>query len=287
MARSCAHGALVSALVIGAAVVSFSEPQEAISSLGSSEGSAELGPAQEVRAGALTGLWSRFESEAEGGPVRFWYFHGNGKGLYRYGRVGLNTTNSFDYTTVGNRLELVFRKTGARHALRFGIETDAEGEKWLAMEGDPKEPGARYRMKQEGMTHVETVPSSSAGPDGRLWIDHENWATGGSGFLMYQLNDAAIDGRGVGWFHRGDFDDWSTESLTYRIDGDHLELFFDLREEPATSHFTLETDTKGTRSLRLQQDPRDYWSSHRYVDGGKSFGRAHVWHWVTQSGAVD
>ena len=45
-----------------------------------------------------------------------------------------------------------------------------------------------------------------------IWIDYRNLATGGAEFHMYQLAATAIDGRGGGWFHRGDFDDWSTES---------------------------------------------------------------------------
>lgn len=232
---------------------------------------------------ALTGLWSRFESKAEGGPIRFWYFHGNGKGLYRYGKVGLNTTNSFDYAVEDGKLVLDFRKTGERHVLGFSVETDDEGDQWLAIDDDPKEPGARYKKERGGMGHADLQSEmSSDGPGGRMWIDWKNFATGGGGFQMYQLNDAAIDGRGIGWYHEGDFDDWSTESLTYRIDGDHLELFFDLREEPAMSHFEIRQDDDG-RWLELAEDPRDFWAPHRYRDGGKSFGSAHAWHFVVNS----
>src|SRR5688500_11092207 len=60
----------------------------------------------------LAGIWWRYERGVEGDPVRFYYFHGDGKGLYRYGRVGLTNTNSFDYDVEDTHLVLRFRKTG-------------------------------------------------------------------------------------------------------------------------------------------------------------------------------
>src|SRR5688572_24867681 len=51
----------------------------------------------EPHAHAISGLWSRWpELRAEDAPVRFYFFHPDGIGLYRYGKLGLNTTNSFD-----------------------------------------------------------------------------------------------------------------------------------------------------------------------------------------------
>jgi len=107
-----------------------------------------------------------------------------------------------------------------------------------------------------------------------MWIDLRAYATGGRGFSLYQLRPAGIDGRGVGWFHRGDFDDWSTEALTYRIAGDRLELSFSLAGQQEATSFTVRTEDDGTRWLELADDPRDFWHSHRYRDVGPSFGAA-------------
>lgn len=272
--RTCVQGGFVLALCAAGISSLLDDPAVEASEAARSE-------AAPIERDALTGLWSRFERKAEGGPLRFWYFHGDGKGLYRYGRVGLNTTNSFDYRIVDDRLELYFRKTGQLYSLPFRIERDASGDEWLTIDGDPKEPGARYKKERQGMSRVEPLAMSSDDPGGRIWIDYRNFATGGAGFHMYQLNAPALDGRGIGWYHEGDFDDWSTESLTYRIDGDHLELFFDLREEPNVTHFTMGEDERGQRWLELQRDPRDFWAPHRFLDGGESFGGAEVWHWIT------
>ena len=78
---------------------------------------AELAALVPEAAVELAGLWSRYEGMSEGEPVRFWYFHGDGHGLYRYGRVGYTNTHSFDYTLRGDRVSLRFRKTGEAHEL--------------------------------------------------------------------------------------------------------------------------------------------------------------------------
>ena len=236
----------------------------------------ELEPASD----ALQGIWTRYESGEEGSPVAFWYFHGDGKGLYRYGRVGLTNTHSFDYELAGEGarldLRLRFRKTGEAHAISALIERDEQGRAWMVLRGDPRGPGARYQHvrelgeAQERAGGAEELEPTRAALGDRLWIDYGNYATGGAGFHMYQFARSSLDGRGIGWFHRGDFDEWSTESLTYRISGDHIELYFDLREEPTRTRFRLVQGEQG-RELWLDADPRDYWAPHRYRDGGKSF----------------
>ncbi len=226
----------------------------------------------------LSGIWSRWDAAGEGKRVRFYYFHGDGTGLYRYGRVGLTNTHSFDYDIRDGRLILDFRKTGEHHEVEFELTPGGEGERdWLELRDDPREPGTtRYFRESDeiirtGDAHGELGPA----PAGHMWIDLKPFATGGRGFVMYQLRPAGIDGRGVGWFHRGDFNDWSTESLTYRIVGSTLELHFALEDGwREHSAFTVTTDDEGTRWLELADDPRDYWHPHRYVDMGPSFGAA-------------
>ncbi|WP_146661739.1 hypothetical protein [Enhygromyxa salina] len=227
----------------------------------------------------LRGLWTRYETRGEGEPLRFWYFHGDGKGLYRYGKVGLANTHSFDYSVepAGRHVgvSLQFRKRGDAHALTAVLEQDARGQTFMTLRGDPYEPGARYRKVESDLDGFEpparSQPDQASGIGDRLWIDYRNLATGGAEFHMYQLAATAIDGRGVGWFHRGDFDNWSTESLTYRIIGDRIELFFDVREEPNSTAFHVNDGDHG-RTLVLAQDPRDFWATHAYRDGGRSFG---------------
>lgn len=226
----------------------------------------------------LSGLWSAYEPGGEGDPVGFYYFHGDGKGLYRYGRVGLNNTHSFDYELdsgrQGSSLVLHFRKTGATH--RVPIRIDSEGGRdRLTLLRDPEAEGQERRYVRQRGPVEESLDVMGDGPlpAGRLWIDYRDFATGGSGFDLYQLRPAGLDGRGVGWFHRGDFDDWSTESLHYRITGDRMEIWFDLAGQHANTGFRIEGEGR-ERSLFLETDPRDFWHSHRYHDGGRSFGEA-------------
>ena len=232
-------------------------------------------PADKEGVRDLAGIWWRWEPGVDGSPVRFYYFHGDGKGLYRYGRVGLTNTNSFDYDVEGDTLVLTFRKTGVTHRVPFKVERDGDRD-WLAFDDDPREPGStRYFRDQPGPIDPH---SGSTGEDqdlgrppaGHMWIDFNRYATGGSGFSLYQFRPAGIDGRGVGWFHRGDFDDWETESLTYRMTGDTMDITFTLRGERVQTRFEVR-DTK-PRTLHFDADPRDFWHPHDYVDMGKSFG---------------
>lgn len=236
-------------------------------------------PSPEVA--ALAGIWWRDEPATSGERVRFYYFHGDGTGLYRYGRTGLTNTHSFDYDVQGDDLLLTFRKTGDRHVVRFRIERrvgDTARDE-LTLYDDPREAGdttyfrTSERTVRAASSRVAPIGArdESAGPGGRLWIDLRKYATGGRGFSMYQLRAPGIDGRGTGWFHRGDFDDWSTESLTYRIAGDRLELVFELSGEKAQTRFRIAGEG-ADRTLLVADDPRDFWHAHAYRDAGPSFG---------------
>jgi hypothetical protein len=240
-----------------------------------------VAPADEAQRRALSGIWWRYEPGLAGEPVRFYYFHGDGTGLYRYGKVGLTNTHSFDYDVVGDRLVLDFRKSGEHHEVAFTLvpgRARGEARDWLELQDDPREPGpTRYFRRSEaivGPHAAEAGPELGPAPAGHMWIDLREHATGGRGFALYQLRGAGIDGRGVGWFHRGDFDDWSTEALAYRIVGARLELEFSLAGRSEVTAFTVRTEGDGTRWLELADDPRDFWHPHRYLDVGPSFGAA-------------
>jgi len=214
----------------------------------------------------LVGLWSAPVADGED-RVRFYYFHGDGHGLYRYGRRSSTFTNSFDYAVEGDQVSLRFRKSGVAWQVRFTIEPDADGRDRLVLATDPRGDGGVYvRTRREPVTHADATP----GVGGRMWLDRAVFATGGYGFALYQMRPAGIDGRGTGWFHRGDFDDWSTESLVYRMVGDRIELVFEATGERHTTRFAVEPGDPTT--LVLDEDPRDWWHSHHYLDVGPSFG---------------
>jgi hypothetical protein len=222
----------------------------------------------EPLADPLVGLWAEPVGEGQD-RVRFYYFHGDGHGLYRYGKRSATFTNSFDYDVVGDTVELRFRKTGAEYAVHFAIESDESGDR-LVLAHDPRGDGrgVYVRTRRDPVGHADAAPTLG----GRMWFDRTSYATGGYGFALYQLRAAGIDGRGTGWFHRGDFDDWSTESLVYRIVGDRLELVFERSGESHTTHFALEPGDPTV--LVLDEDPRDWWHAHRYLDAGPAFGSA-------------
>jgi len=224
----------------------------------------------------LIGLWSAHPVGGEGDPVAFYYFHGKdaqgiGRGLYRYGKVGATFTNSFDYAVDGDTLTLELRKTGAEHEVRFSVHEEA-GSTVLELADDPRIGGRRRYVQARREPIAPHADAPSVGLPGRMWIDRTDYATGGYGFALYQLRAAGIDGRGTGWFHRGDFDDWSTESLVYRIVGDRIELQLFGSDAREVTGFRIEPGDPAT--LVLDQDPRDFWHPHRYVDAGPSFGAA-------------
>lgn len=230
-------------------------------------------------ADAVQGLWSRWpDKQHEGDPVRFYYFHGDGHGLYRYGRVGLTNTHSFDYRAHGDTLVVTFRKSGARHRLSFQVEVGRDGRRVLHLRDDPEENGAAtdyYFVPPPSASLSTSGPLAAANdatkPAGHMWIDLREHATGGVGFSLYQLGPAGIDGRGTGWHHRGDFDDWSTESLGYRFDGSTIELRFDLTGERFRTGYGVAVAHDGKRRLVLHEDPRNWWHRATFTDMGRSF----------------
>lgn len=261
----------------------------------------------------LAGLWTRWpEAHSDGDAVRFWFFHPSGIGLYRFGKIGLNTTNSFDWHVDDGVLVLRFRKTGEVARTSFTLERSGGKRPSLLLTADPREPSkVRYTFVPPPARAAwapdlldESIFMSPSGgeregggarPDdsslaravaGRLWIDMRSFATGGSEFSLYQLKDASIDGRGVGWHHVGDFDDWSTEALTFRhtlavVDGsDELELWFTVREERARTRLAWRVGEEEKAQITLDEDPRSFWARRTYRDGGPSFG----WLWLASRG---
>ncbi len=253
----------------------------------------------------LQGLWTRWPEagKREDAPVAFYYFHEGSVGLFRFGKIGFNTTNSYNWSSNGNTIVLRYRKTGLSARLPYRIE-GAGAKRVLVVDDDTQNPGvaaSRYSFvpfEQSASVapdlFVEEQPPTfrrSPSPDridNRLWMDLKRYATGGSAFALYQLREAGIDGRGTGWHHVGDFDDWSTEALSYRLNtrsalgpggqgagARELDLLFTLRNERSltavhTGHRSR--DGADVRFLTLQQDPRGFWAPHAFDDTGPSFG---------------
>ena len=221
-------------------------------------------PAQgQVSDQTLLGLWSAFQPEKEGDPQRFYYFHTGGIGLYRYGRMGLTFTQTFRYDVGAKTLRLTFNKSGARHEVPYRVAGDA-----LVLQKDPKMGGSRTYMKRKMASSMGADAFDH--PMARLWTETVTDRKGQVGFRMYQLQAPTIDGRGVGWYHEGDFAEWSTETLEYRRTGDRLSLSFPIRQE---RHVTglIEGQQNGVRTLHLVEDPRNFWHPRTYRDGGPGF----------------
>ena len=243
----------------------------------------------------LKGLWTRWPDagKREDAPVAFYYFHDEGIGLFRFGKIGHNTTNSYNWQTQDNTIVLTYRKTGAQVRMPYRIEKGTPNV--LVVGDDSHNPGlgvSRYTFvpyeqssgaapdlfDEEHPTSLEN-PRSPDRIDNRLWMDLKTYATGGVGFSLYQLREAGIDGRGTGWHHVGDFDDWSTEALSYRINraggGREIDLLFTLRNERSTTPLHTghrSKDGVDVRFLTLERDPRGFWAAHNFDDAGPSFG---------------
>ncbi len=213
----------------------------------------------------VQGLWSQTTPVVEGDPVRFYYFHTGGIGLFRYGKMGLTQTRSFSYVVEGEEITLTVLKTGKVYAVPFTIEDGA-----LSLKVDPM-LGGPQTYRKEVATSGHGFKSPQDHPLARMWKHTLTDAHGQERFFMYQLQAPALDGRGVGWYHEGDYMNWSTESLTYRRSGDQLILQFSLRGEDARTG--LRIDAEGPhRSLHLSQDPRNFWHPRSYRDTGPGFG---------------
>lgn len=220
---------------------------------------------------ALLGLWSRFDGREDGKPLRFYYFHDGGIGLYRYGRVGLNNTHSYAYAADGKTLNLAFKKTGEKTSTAYRI-VEEDGRQVLVLQNDPYEPTpVRYYKEMGPMDGVASEHQQPAKPGfDRMWTNVDKFVTGGMEFSIYQFKPPALDGRGVGWHHRGDFNNWSTETLFYRRDGNGITLLFPQRKERASSTLRIETHD-GKRVMALDSDPRNFWQSSTFIDGGRAF----------------
>lgn len=257
---------------------------------------------ESLRTHRLYGVWHKHEPSKLGDPVRFYYFHKGedplqGIGLYRFGKLGLNHTHSFTWriTNPGpsngrlfkGDLHITFNKTGVTHSTKFSQLNRSNGEEVLSFDDDPREPGGGHyvrerhpppvSLQQWATARTQLQPASAHGFD-RMWMNIEKYKTGGMGFRIYQFKEPALDGRGVGWFHQGDFDDWSTEMLTYRKSpfgtGDKLELHFTLRDEHAVSAMRIRTHD-GRRAMTVDEDPRHFWHRSVFTDGGRSFAAEH------------
>ena len=218
----------------------------------------------------LAGIFHALEPVADDaldGDVRFYYFHGNGIGLLRYGKVGLNNTESFHYQTRGDVLSLRFNKTGHFVTTRYAITT--EGDDVVLSLPELTHQDDRRLVKEEG-SEMASLNRPTGTQFDRMWTMLEQHAGGGVSFKIYQLRKADDAGHGQGFFHQGDFDNWSTERLDYHRGDEDITFHFTLKGEKATTAFTLD-EHHDLPLLVFDKDPRHFWSTTHYWDGGESF----------------
>lgn len=225
-----------------------------------------FGRQEATKPASMEGLWERADLP-EDDDVRFYYFHSGGIGLYRYGKTGLNHTYMFSWSLERDQLSINVSKSGKRHEMRV-IRGGSGNDAWIELQSDPWEDGRSVRY----------VLRPAAGPKsadfGRMWSHTEVDARGPNGFAMYQFQEPDAQGRGTGWFHVGDFDAWSTESLTYARDAGRLTIGFDLLRQRTTTAYRIRQHGD-LRLLQLDRDPRGYWQRRTFVDRGPSFAAAH------------
>lgn len=218
---------------------------------------------------ALTGIFYSVTPTKDDlhSDLRFYYFHGNGIGLLRYGKVGLNNTESFHYETTDDVLSLRFNKTGHVVQTRYAL-TETEGKTLLTLP-DFVDQKDRELIK-------ETSPNLSLlnWPQGksldRMWTYLLQSADNHLSFKMYQLRKADDTGHGEGWYHEGDFDNWYTEHLKFYRGETEMTFHFGLKNEKAETTYVHVTDAT-TPMLVLEKDPRHFWTTTHYMDGGESF----------------
>ena len=218
---------------------------------------------------ALTGIFYSVAPSKDDlhSDLRFYYFHGNGIGLLRYGKVGLNNTESYHYETKDDVLSLRFNKTGQVVQTRYVI-AESEGKTTLQL------PDFVYQHDRELIK--ETAPNLRHlnWPQGqsldRMWTMLQQSAEGKISFKMYQLRKADDTGHGAGWYHEGDFDNWYTERLEFHRGESEMTFHFGLKNEKAQTPYAHVTDAP-TPMLVFDKDPRHFWATTHYVDGGESF----------------
>ncbi len=209
----------------------------------------------------LHGIWERVEHKGSN-RVRFYYFHNDGSGLFRFGTSALNHTQMFDQKVSWRGLELTFRKTGRKVTTPFKVVTDPKGGRWLQLDKDPLRDGktTRYRRRADP---GQTIGPSTKDPFARMWMHRRKLRGGGTDFRIYQFRPAQRNGHGTGWYHEGDFDEWTTESLHYHRGPKSLHLIFDQRGEKAFTPMEMRN-----HKLHLRYDPRYFGRSSAYDDSG-------------------
>jgi len=221
----------------------------------------------------LAGLWERTDLP-EKDDVRFYFFHPSGIGLYRFGKLGLNHTHMFRYVQAGSKLAIVFSRSGEHHELTVSRRKQGDAV-FLTMSEDPREQGQSmtYRRRTMPSDASERLDAEATGFN-RMWIHLLRSQKGADAFAMYQFQKPDASGRGHGWFHHGDYDEWTTESLEYVKRGKTLELNFELMKQQTQTRFEVRRSADG-RMLALERDPRGFWQRRVFMDQGPSFAMAH------------
>ena len=225
-------------------------------------------PAERIR-----GMWSKFTPGNDTDPTRFYYFHDGGIGLFRYGKRGLNQTNSYTYQVDDKTIRFRMVKSGDVFESEYSVDKEGNAT-WLTIKRDPRMGGEQRYKYVPAPAKVGYGYGANADKDhpfARLWIQTSKDSKGQETFRLYQLEAPTLDGRGIGWYHEGNYEDWTTEALSYRKTDGKLELYFPVRDERITTRMNEGRGQDGKRFIHLAEDPRNFWHPRSYKDGGPGF----------------
>ncbi len=258
-----------------------------------------------AKEGQLFGLWDLSRSEKPSSKSeRYYYFHpepnskGQYIGLYRYGTKTLNATRSFTWSLKNNEVKFVMNNT--KHKYRSEVKVTKSGRirhAKFVLQNDPFNLGEKSTFKlrpmeasndlndvvrtldlarnipfRESMLEAHPMLQSSS-KLARVWFDFQD--KNRQRFRMYQFARNNPSDVNRGWYHEGDFSDWTTETFEYtthtKRDGSEEFVFKFLdRKQKAKAKFKIES--KGEKnSIIIVNDPRNYGLTTRYSDEGPSF----------------
>ncbi|NJK88554.1 MAG: hypothetical protein HC923_03580 [Myxococcales bacterium] len=213
----------------------------------------------------LRGIWDR-EGASDLKRVDFYYFHQGDLGLFRFGTTDRNHTEMFRFKKTWRGLEISFKRTGERAFSKMQLVERPDGRRALVLESDPRNGGRRTTYVHRAAPTSQLVPAAKD-DFARMWMHRRPRLHGGLDFRIYQFQPANASGHGRGWYHEGDYDEWTTESLTYHKGQDTLHLRFDEPREIAASPYQLNRSRKAA-VLGLDADPRWFGRPSRFEDTG-------------------
>ncbi len=104
--------------------------------------------------------WRSTEAKETGQFLSFYYFHPDGDGLYRFGKLGKVLTERFSWSVSGGELIIHFRNTGEKARTTYRVEParDRRDVVKLTLAKDPRE-------NRQSFSYFRDRPDRRAGRD--------------------------------------------------------------------------------------------------------------------------